>query len=51
MEAIAAQFALIYPSLKGFKDISFLVDEEASVYGSFSLWETKSDAHHRSPTW
>ncbi len=30
--------------LQGFKGISFLVDEQAEAYGSFSLWESREDA-------
>ena len=44
MEAVAAQLAPIYRRLKGFKGISFLVDEQADTYGSFSLWESREDA-------
>jgi len=44
MEAVAEQLAPIYRSLKGFKGISFLIDEQANTYGSFSLWESKEAA-------
>jgi heme-degrading monooxygenase HmoA len=44
MEQIADSSASQFKAQKGFISISYLVDENETEYGTFSLWESKEDA-------
>ena len=43
-EKIADQFAPVLKSRKGFRDATFILDDEAGEYGAIVLWESKEDA-------
>ena len=43
-EKLADQFAPVLRTLKGFKGVTFLADDAAGEYASFSIWESKEDA-------
>ena len=42
-EKVADEMNALAKTLKGFKSITFFMDEAAGEYGGFSLWETKED--------
>jgi heme-degrading monooxygenase HmoA len=44
MEDLADRLAPRFRTQRGFKSVTFLMDEASGEYGSFSLWETKEDA-------
>jgi len=44
MEALADKAGSRYESLKGFKGVTFFIDEQEGVYGSLTLWESREDA-------
>lgn len=44
VEALADQVFGFMKSLRGFVSVHFVVSEDESVYGTFSLWESKQDA-------
>ena len=44
MEDLADRLAAVFRAQAGFRGVTFLVDEQAGEYGSFSLWETREDA-------
>ncbi len=44
VEALADQVFGFIKSLQGFISVHFVVSEDESVYGTFSLWESKQDA-------
>jgi hypothetical protein len=44
MEALADRLAELFAHQQGFKSVTFLMDDTAGDYGSFSLWETRADA-------
>lgn len=43
-EKVADEINALAKSLKGFKGITFFLDESAGEYGGLSLWESKADA-------
>lgn len=43
-EALADGFAPQLRARKGFKGVTFFMDESAGEYGAFTLYETKEDA-------
>jgi hypothetical protein len=43
-EALADEMIPKVKAQKGFKDMSFLLDNETGEYGAFLLWESKEDA-------
>jgi heme-degrading monooxygenase HmoA len=44
METLADQLAARVKTMRGFRGVTFLMDEVAGDYGSFSLWESREDA-------
>jgi heme-degrading monooxygenase HmoA len=44
MEDLADHLEPVFRARPGFRSVSFLMDEAAGDYGSFSLWETREDA-------
>ena len=44
MEKLADRLAADLRTLKGFRSVTFVMDERSGDYGSFSLWDTKEDA-------
>ena len=44
MEELADRLAPRFKGLKGFRGVTFLVDEATGDYGSFSLWDSREDA-------
>ena len=44
MEEVADRLATSFSSLKGFRGVTFVMDEASGDYGSFSLWETREAA-------
>ena len=44
MEELADRLATRFSSLKGFRGVTFVMDDASGDYGSFSLWETREDA-------
>ena len=44
VEVLADQVNEFMKSLQGFVSVHFVVSEDETVYGTFSLWESKQDA-------
>jgi cytochrome P450 len=44
MEQLADRMLLGMKQMKGFVSITFVMDDEASEYGGFALWQSKEDA-------
>ena len=44
VEALADQVFRHMKTLQGFVSVHFLISEDETEYGSFSLWESKDDA-------
>ena len=44
MEALAEQLAARFRTMPGFRSVTFVMDEAAGDYGSFSLWDSREDA-------
>jgi heme-degrading monooxygenase HmoA len=44
MEELADRLAGRFEALPGFRAVTFLMDEAAGDYGSFSLWDTRESA-------
>ena len=44
VEALADKVSAFMKSQQGFVSVHFLVSEDETEYGSFSLWESKQDA-------
>ena len=44
LEVLSDQVFGFMKSLQGFISVHFVVSEDESVYGTFSLWESKQDA-------
>lgn len=44
MEQLADRLAAQLKTAKGFRGITFVMDETAGDYGSFSLWDSREDA-------
>jgi heme-degrading monooxygenase HmoA len=44
MEELADRLATRLRNLKGFRGVTFLMDDATGDYGSFSLWESREDA-------
>ena len=44
MEKLADRLAADLKTLKGFRGVTFVMDERSGDYGSFSLWDSKEDA-------
>ena len=44
VEALADQAFAFMKTLQGFVSVHFMASEDETVYGTFSLWETKQDA-------
>ena len=44
MEAIADRFAPLFRQQRGFRDVTFFIDEQAGLYGTFSRWDAREDA-------
>ena len=44
MERLADQMKMGMSQMKGFVSVTFFVNEAISVYGGFSVWETREDA-------
>jgi heme-degrading monooxygenase HmoA len=43
-EKLADQFAPIFRRQKGFRSVTFILDQEKGEYGTFSLWDSQQDA-------
>jgi quinol monooxygenase YgiN len=43
-EKLAEQFAPALRAMKGFKSVTFFLDDTVGEYGAFVLWESKEDA-------
>ena len=43
-EKLAEQFAPALKAMKGFKSVTFFLDDTVGEYGALSLWESKEDA-------
>jgi len=44
MEKLDDRLAASIQSLKGFRGVTFVMDDANGDYGSFSLWESREDA-------
>ena len=44
MEELADRLAAHLKTLKGFRSVTFVMDERSGDYGSFSLWDSREDA-------
>ena len=44
MEELAEQLTPVFRAQRGFRSVTFVMDDAAGDYGSFSLWDSKEDA-------
>ena len=44
MEPIADRFLPHFRRQKGFRDVTFFLDAQSGLYGSFSRWDSRDDA-------